>query len=216
MRKDAIFMIESGKALEMVKEHISERKRVRDEIRVIVQDLGVNEIFTDKMTGVLTSVIFPRDIHPEFTKPKRRNGGSYPKKGSSWDARLKKQTGYKNPSSWISKEFNIPLSIGFGSDNCKGWRCIGSPLTECGFLYLSEQGPYAMWTPDIAAEVAASIAEGYTVGEPAASFKLEIDGCRRIEKEEWEILVLQHTLAQKQATVTPTVNDAGTQEGGAA
>lgn len=195
---DVIFMIEGGKALEMVKAHIAEVKRVGKEARELAKELGVQEIMTDRQFGVLAGVIFPGAIHADFTKPKGKSRASYPKKGSAWAARLAEQKGYRDQSEWISTEFNIPLTISYRGEGSWGSTCIGSMLSECGFLFLGEDGPYAMWIPDVSAHVAECTSRGYTVDEPAASFKMEIEGCRRVDKEEWEILVLQHELAEKQ------------------
>lgn len=197
MNKNVIFMIESGKALEMVKQHISERQRVWKEVRLLAKELGVERIQTDRTNGVLRAVNFTSDIHPDFTKPKGRDLSSYPKKGTAWAKRLAAQKGYRDPSEWISTEFTIPLNISYQFKGGHGSSCIGNFLNECGFLYLGEDGPYAMWVPDVPAYVAQYTSNGSTVDEPAASFKLKFDGCRRIEDEEWEILVLQNKLAEK-------------------
>ncbi|MGC5808004.1 hypothetical protein [Ralstonia pseudosolanacearum] len=53
--------------------------------------------------------------------------------------------------------------------------------------------------PDVPGAVARDEAKGYAVAEPAKSFKLEFEGCRRIEQEEWDILVAQHKLEEKTA-----------------
>lgn len=194
----AIFMIESGRALDLIKHHITEKKRVSAEVRALAKELGVESIYTSQSSGVLTAVEFPGKAHPDFKKPTKR--GSYPKKGSAWATRLAEQNGYDSPSNVIADAFQIPLSISYhGKGDAYGSSCIGFPLNECGFLYLSADGPYAMWTPDVLAEVAAYEADGWTVKDPAKSFRLEFDGCRRIEREEWEILVAQHKLEQKRA-----------------
>lgn len=199
MSKNAIFMIEGGKPLEMIKQHIAERMRVRQEIRELAKELGVEEVHTDRGNGVLRAVVFTGDVHPEFTKPKK-DGASYPKKGSIWAKRLAEQKGYRDPSEWISSEFGVPLTVSYKTQD-GGWgsTCIGNFINECGFLYLSEEGPYAMWVPDVPAYVAQYSGDGTIVDEPAASFKMEFKGCRRIEDEEWEILVLQDKLAKKKS-----------------
>lgn len=212
MSINAFFRIEGGKALEMVQAHIAERIRVQKEVSVLANELGITEGRTDRMTGILTGVMFPNDIHADFTKPKKRNDSSYPKKKSAWAARFAAQKGYRDPANWIAKEFGIPLSISFRnidnkSEDGNGWAHIGSLLTECGFLFLSEQGPYAMWTPDVPAIVASRTSPNVVVEEPAASFKLEFEGCCRIEKEEWEILVLQHELKEKLSNQKNTNSD---------
>ncbi|MDO9177170.1 MAG: hypothetical protein Q7U16_02410 [Agitococcus sp.] len=198
MATDAMFIIESGKALAMVRKHIAERISAQSVVRELAKDLRITEVLTDRTTGILTGVVFPAEIHAEFTKPKKRTGTSYPKKNTAWAARFAEQKGYRDPATWIAHEFSIPLSLSyrrldseFGNTG-SGWSRLGSMLTACGFLYLSEHGPYAMWTPDVPALVAERLTPGILVEEPAASFKFDFDGCRRITHEEWDILVLQH------------------------
>jgi hypothetical protein len=195
-----IFAVEGGRALEMVKEHIADRLRVKAETDAMLKELGVDEFSAKKSDGKLISVVFNGPVHAEFCKPNGRHALSCPRKGSSWDKRLKYQKGYRVLSFWIAEEFQIPMQINYkGKETLTGSRCIGNMFNECGFLYLGEDGPYAMWIPDVPTEVAKTIAEGYEVEEPANSFVPVFDGCRRIEKEEWEILVLQNKLAKKKA-----------------
>lgn len=194
---NALFMIEGGKPLEMIKQHIEDRANAWNEVCKLAKELGVFDVKTDKTNGVLRAVTFSRESHPEFTKPKVRGGACYPKKGTSWETRFKAQMGYEDPARSISEMFGVPLQISYKGNGCEGSACIGNPLNECGFLYLGKEGPYAMWVPDVPAYVAQHVGNGYTVEEPAASYKLEFDGCRRVEQEEWEILVLQNKLAEK-------------------
>lgn len=198
MSKSVIFMIESGRALELVKQHIAEKTRVREEVFALAKEIGVERICTSRVNGVLRGVEFNGEVYPQFTKPKK--GISYPKKGTEWAKRFAAQKGYKDPSTVISEAFEIPLGIHYGKAGAgTGWRMIGNPLNECGFLYLGPDGPYAMWVPNVHAEVAKDEANGYAVAEPAKSFNLEFEGCRRIEDEEWDILVAQHKLDEKKA-----------------
>jgi len=196
--KDALFLIESGLALKLVRERIAECSRVAGEVAALCDELGVERGTTNCTSGVLVGVVFPGEVHADFRKPDRR-GVSYPRMGSDWHRRFKEQKGYASESSVIAEAFGVPLTINYtgvsrNGDAFEGSRCIGSPLNECGFLWISEDGPFAMWVPDVEAIVAAEVAQGRTVEEPAASFELSIDGCRRIRQEEWEILVLQDKL----------------------
>lgn len=193
----AIFMIEGGRALEMVKAHIEERRRVLRASRAIAGELGAPSFSEDRMNGTLLGVVFPGAIHPDFKKAKGRHTISYPKKGTAWEKRLAEQQGYKPVVRQISGAFSIPLSLTYTTEGGSGGSIIGSPFRECGFLYPGPDGPYAMWVPDVPAEVARQEAKGHVVTEPAKSFRLEFDGCRRIESEEWEILMLQHKLRAK-------------------
>jgi hypothetical protein len=195
---NAIFLIEEGKPLDLIREHIAERQRVRGEVAAMFEELGARQAWTDRTNGRLLSVEF-RGAPPEgWTKPDRK-GASHPKKGTEWAAKLKFSRGYPDPVNVIVEAFGVPLVVETKSGTSYGWTRIGYPLAECGFLYLSVAGPYGMWLPDVPAAVAKAEAEGYDVAEPAKSFRMEFDGCRRLEPEEWDILVAQHKLAAKQA-----------------
>lgn len=203
---NAIFMIEGGRALVMIKEHIAEKRRVQDASRALARELGASQYIEDRTNGVLLGVIFDGNLHPDFKKPTGRHGTCYPKKGTVWAKRLAEQEGYKPLVKWISGEFGIPLNISYSYEGGSGSGCIGNPFTECGFLYISANGPYAMWVPDIQAIVADHEARGHIVEEPAKSFRFESDGCRRIEQEEWNILVLQKKLDEKKKMAVSSSN----------
>jgi hypothetical protein len=200
MSGNILFMIEGGKALDLVKQHIEDKLRVARERNAIARELGIEDIYVSNMDGTLLGVLFKGDVHPDFKKPDRK-GRSSPKKGTEWAKRFEDQKGFTRPTNVISEAFDVPLSIGYSSADGEwtGHRCIGNPFHECGFLHFGKEGPFAMWVPDVPGEVAESEKAGQIVEEPAKSFKLEFDGCRRIEPEEWEILVAQHKLAEKKA-----------------
>jgi hypothetical protein len=196
--EDLIFMIEGGKALELVKQHIADRLQVHEANVAMCKELGVTNIITDRCTGNLLGVVFPGERHPDFKVP-GRNGDCYPKKNTEWAKRLADAPRYRMPTEIIHDELGVPCSLSYTSTNgAQGWTCIGSMMQECGFLYLGEHGPYAMWIPNVPAEVALIEEDGKnTVDEPARSFVPEFEGCRLIEAEEWEILVAQHKLEKK-------------------
>lgn len=193
-----LFMVEGGKALELVKAHIEEHKVVIAARKTIAAELGIEHGVTDPLDGRLLGVRFPNDRHPDFKAPNRK-GICYPKKNSEWAKRFTEAPGYQNQTNVISHAFGVPCSLAYTTkDGGQGWTCIGNMLNECGFLYLSENGPYAMWIPNVPAEVALMEEDGKkTVEEPARSFVPKFEGCQRIEEEEWEILVAQHKLEKK-------------------
>ncbi|GGY03624.1 hypothetical protein [Paludibacterium paludis] len=197
------FLIEGGKALDLVKEHIAEKKAVRTAVREMAAELGIEQGVTCRLGGNLLGAIFHGTCHPDFTKPNRK-GHSFPKKNTEWEKRFAAAPRHNPVTEVIADAMNIPCTLEYTSGTSHGWRHIGYPLSECGFLYLSENGPYAMWIPDVQAEVSAMEADGYAVAEPAKSFVPAFDGCRRIEKEEWEFLVAQHKLEQKRAAMEQT------------
>lgn len=208
-----IYLIEGGKALQLVKRHIEEVQRVRSEVRLIADELGITEGQTNAFTGVLTSVVFKRGAVPEgWTKPDRKHGVSYPKKGTPMAARFAAQVGHPDPAKVISDELGIPVDVDYSSgDGVHGSKCIGdNPFRPCGWLYCSAEGPFALFAPDVVNDVKAITEEGYTVEGDAASFTGVIEGCRQIEDEEWDIVVAQHALQAKRVTAKAD------QEGGAA
>ncbi|MDS1142418.1 hypothetical protein RE432_18445 [Pusillimonas sp. SM2304] len=194
---NAIYMIESGKALDLVKHRISEVKRVRQQNIELAKELGAERYRVHIESGVITTVEFADEKHPQFTKPGKY--GSAPKKGTEWAKRFSEQKGHESESAVIAEAFDVPLRISYEGENFSGSRCIGYMLRECGFLYLSDDGPYALWIPDVAAEVAAEEGRGGTITWPEQPFSMELEGCRRVEKEEWDILVAQHKLDKKRA-----------------
>ncbi|OQS34267.1 hypothetical protein B0T40_15600 [Chromobacterium haemolyticum] len=193
---NCIFLIEGGLALELVKTHIAERKAVRAAAQEMAKELGVTECVTSRFDGHLIGVCFPGERHPDFTVPDRKKGVSYPKKKSAWEKRFGAAPRFQCPAAMIEEAFNVPTFLSYKEGQVRGRTCIGHPLFECGFLFF-ENGPYAMWIPDVQGEVARMEAEGKSVEEPARSFVPEFDGCRRIEQEEWDILVAQHKLEKK-------------------
>jgi hypothetical protein len=202
MQKNAIFLIESGKALELVKAHIAHRVRITQEGLALLKELGVekNLVWTDRSTGVISCIGAKRGQQPEgFTVPDSK-GRSWPKKGTEWAKRFNAQNGYPQQSTEIADAFNVPLNLEYKSKSGgNGWCCIGFPLSECGYLYMSNDGPYGLWIPDIPKIIQEREANGDTVTGDAKKFDMRLEGCRRIEPEEWDILAKQHELAERLA-----------------
>lgn len=201
MSVNAMFIIEGSPFIDAVREHIAECRRVQQEVKALADELGVKEARTNVWTGVLTAVRFPGPVHPDFTKPDRKFSCSWPRKRTAWAERFAAQRGREPQTKRIQKIWPVPTTINYDVGREGGWgrQCIGNLLTECGFLWLSREGPYAMWVPDVEYEVARIEREFGQVEEPVRSFRLAFDGLRRIHQEEWDILVLQHQLAQKNA-----------------
>lgn len=194
-----IYLIESGKPLQLIQRHIEELKRVRAQNRVIAEELGVREASTDTFTGVLAGVVFPAGKAPAgWTKPNRKHGVSYPKKGSPMAARFAAQVGYKSPVTTISNELGVPCDVSFETDGGFGSTCLGdNPFKPCGWLYCSEFGPFALYTPDVVGRVREMTAEGKKVKGDAANYQGVIEGCRQIDEEEWDVITAQHALDAK-------------------
>jgi hypothetical protein len=194
----AVFLIEGGKPLELVKQHIQDRLLTREANFKICEELGVESACTDTIQGTLTRVVFKGKVHKDFTVP-NKHGASRPKVGTEWAKRFNSQKGYRHSSCIIEEHFNVATKISFTrSDGAHSWRHMGDMFFPCAFLFLSADGPYAMYMPDVQRECEAIEAEGHTITEPTTR-ELQFEGCKRIEKEEWEIMVLQHELAEKKA-----------------
>jgi hypothetical protein len=197
MAGNLIFMIESGKALELVKQHIADRLESIERAKAVAIELRAADVSTSRVDGTVVAVRFNGAPHPDFKKPDKY--GSRPRKGTEWAKRLAAQQGYEHDSRLIMHGLGVPCGISYSGNGGSGSRLIGVPFNECGFLFLCKDGPYAMWIPDIEAEVKAYLDKGCAVEEPALSFRPQFDGCRRIETEEWDILVAQHKLARKRS-----------------
>lgn len=194
-----IFMIEGGKALELVRRYIASRIECRDAKHALVRELGCERFMDSRLDGRLFGVHFPNgvEVHADFKRPDRQ-GYRSPRKGSAWEKRFADLPTHPDSSKLVSDELGVPTCIGYKTVTGSGFTRIGNPLHECGFLYLGENGPYAMWIPDVQAEVAnIESCEKATVDEPCRSFVPEFEGCRRIEEEEWEIMVANHKLGEK-------------------
>lgn len=198
--KDALYMIEGEPALSLVKHHIAEVQRVRAEVRALAELYGAEQISTDRITGVLSGIVFKRnEHHADFTKPNKR-GVCWPKRKTDAAAKFAAQVGRANQETTISEAFSVPLTLCHEGPNSNGWTHIGSMLNACRFLYLGSDGPYALLIPDVAAHIAYYEARGETVEQ---SFDMNLPGCRRILHEEWELMVAQHNLEKKRQEAVP-------------
>lgn len=186
MYESLLFLIDGGRAMSLVLEHLQEMKHAEDLSLALAQELGVERVTVNGMDGAVMAVQFDDVPHPDFEPGEC---GWVPRRGTPWSAKFRAQKGYRSPSHLIAHAFGMPLSITYRSGVSWDSRTIAFPLTDCGFFYHSETGPFAMWVPDIPAEVAALEARGYSVDEPAGSFQMLFDSCRRIEMHDWELLV---------------------------
>lgn len=208
--KHIYYLIEGGLALDLVKAHCLEVLATDQARMALIKEISEEEpvvgAFRHRDFGTLIGVTFERGRHhPDFTKPRGRNKTCHPKQGTKWEQRFKDQPRVETLPSKLVDAYDIPLSMSFvkiedGKTSAEGWSHIGwPPLHEVGFLYMSKDGPYAMWAPDVEAYVKAKEEQGYTVTGKCAVYKNNsLEGCRLIEREEWEIIVAQHKLKEKQ------------------
>ncbi|TWD58150.1 hypothetical protein FB480_101905 [Agrobacterium vitis] len=195
------FLVTGGTVLELCKAHIKAREESRQRNRAIAAELGASEFQEHILDGAICAVIFDGKKHPDFKTP-NKHGGCAPKKNTEWHRRFLANKGYDRRGYDIAKALCVPTTLDYTTDSGEGWEAIGGGFSSgIGFLWLSESGPFALYIPDIAAIVAKHEAYGHVVGDAVKSFKPVFDGAQPIEKEEWEILVLQHQLAEKRAAL---------------
>lgn len=197
---NAIYLIEADPGLTLVREYIAAKQRVTLSNAAIAQELGIREATTHFDDGRITSVVFDKEVPPGWTKPSGRHRTSWPKRGSFWEKRLAQQPRLPSQVDTIAKAFGVPLQIEYANDDSEGFSMIGgNPFQPCGFLFLSADGPYALWIPNVPEAVAHEERLGFRVAEPAKSFSMELPGCRRLMPQEWDLMVAQHKLDKARA-----------------
>lgn len=201
-RRDLYFAVDGGRTLELARRHVAERAAVEEVNRALAKELGAERYTVDYSTGVLCGVVFPGKPHSDFKKP-NKNGVSSSRAKTAWDARLSLMKGYDRRGFSLAKALGVPTDISYRKDGVEqGGGCISGGFSSgVGFLYLSKDGPFALYIPDIAQVVADYEARGYTVCDECKNFKPEFDGARPILKEEWELVVARHKLAEAEKKV---------------
>ncbi|HBF32696.1 hypothetical protein [Rhizobium sp.] len=200
-RESLYFAVTGGAALDLCKAHIAACKKSHQRNCAIATELGASKWQEAFIDGAICAVVFDGKGHPDFKTP-NKHGGCAPKKNTEWHRKFLENRGYDKSGAGIAKTLGIPTYIDYTMEGGEGWQAIGGAFsTGVGFLWLSDDGPFALYTPDIAAIVAEHESRGHVVGDPAKSFKPVFDGAQPIEKEEWEILVLQQKLAEKRAAL---------------
>jgi hypothetical protein len=198
MTNSLYFLIEGGETLSIAKDHIADYKAAAGRNQVILDELGVDRFFQG-LDGTVIGVVFNGEPHPDFTKPKA-NGYSRPKGKTEWARRFEKQVGYDKSGYKLAEKLSVPTVIRYSTPDGSGSSAIGPAFfSGTGILFLSEEGPYALYIPDVAAKVAKYEAQGKTIEEPCKSFTPKFDGARPILKEEWDFICAQHDLEKARA-----------------
>ena len=201
-RRDLYFAVDGGRMLELAKKHVAERAAVEEVNRALAKELGAERYAVDYANGVLCGVIFTGKPHADFKKA-NKHGIASPRARTAWDARLSSIKGYDRRGFSLAKALGVPTDISYQRDGIeRGSACISGGFSSgVGLLYLSKDGPFALYIPDIAHVVADYEARGYTVCDECKNFKPEFDGARPILKEEWELTVARHKLAEAEQKV---------------
>jgi hypothetical protein len=202
-----LFMIEGGVMLQVVKDYIQSvldlRERKIEALKKLGLDSETTEVWSSNYDGRMVAVTLPRDFKnkADWTKPNSQ-GRSSPKKGTeAHKIFFDKSLGIKSAESVIIEKLKVPTQLAYSTATGKGFTSIGRMLSSCGFLYMSKDGPYALWIPDVEACVAELKAQNvryksFKVLGGTENWKLEVEGLRPILQEEWDLLVAQKNLEE--------------------
>lgn len=195
------FAVESGTTLELAHKHVAEANATAERNAALIEPLGVEKYTVSFFDGFVDGVVFNGAPHKDFKKA-NKHGVSYPKAKTEWAEKFAASKGYDKSGFELAKMLGVPTVLNYKSKDSDGWTHTSSGFSSgVGFLYLSEDGPFALYVPDIAAQVADYEARGYTIDDACKKFKPEFDGARPILKEEWELVVAQHDLEKAKRRV---------------
>lgn len=181
-----IYLIESGIMLEAVKKYIEEIKACKTAYSKFAESKGSTEYFHN--SSKLYGLVMHKQIEG-WTKPSRKSGESRPKIGCPDLDLIKELPKTPDQVEIIRGITDVPLSISYKSETCSGHSFIGSPLNECGFLYLPKHDLYAFWTPDLKDALAGY--SDYEITNGADKWSMSVEGVKPISKSKWELLVAQ-------------------------
>lgn len=193
---DLYFAVEGGKTMDLAREYVAERSAVEKNNRALAKELGADQYVISLMDGVLSGVVFVDKHHPDFKRADRK-GLCFPKKGSGWATRMAATKGYDKRGYKLADALGVPTTVNYTTEGGYGSSVISRGWSSgVGFLYLSENGPFALYIPDIAEVVARHEALGHTVCDECKNFHPIFDGARPILKEEWELVIAQYELEE--------------------
>ena len=210
------FLIEGpGRAKELVTQYIAERAAVVQAINAFAKKVGASAYQTERETLRLAGLTFDGPV-PQGWKSigsTSRRGGKQsfaPRKGSAEHAEMQSLPTLSLTPEKVAQALGIPTMIDYV--NAKGAYAGGVILSlpgdECGFAYPTASGPFLLWMPDVEKAVEScektlpKIAPHLSVSPAIKSYRPEFEGCRKILREEWDLIVAQHALQAAQSKET--------------
>lgn len=191
---DLYFAVEGGRALEMAKQHVRARQDQHARNVALLEGLNTKEYVASILDGTVVGVRFDGVPHPDFKKANSK-GWSAPKKNTEWAKRFEENPGYDARGYELAEALGGPTVLKYSSSTSRGMTHISKGFSSgVGFLWLGEDGPFALYIPDVQAMVAQYEEGGYTVCPECKHFAFQLDGARPILKEEWELTVAKHKL----------------------
>lgn len=199
--KNLHFLIEApGPAMTLITNWLAERDAVLARNKVLADDLGVTKYHFDRDTGVLTGALFETAPVPTDWRKPGKHGISWPKKNSDWAKRIAAQVGHRKASDLIRETLAIPTYMQCEkADGSRRGIDMGHWFEPCQFATVGMTAPYLLVIPNVAFYVAEAEAEGWVVPAAVKAFEPVFEGCRRIARDDWDLMVLQRKAAQRQA-----------------
>lgn len=191
------YLIESGPLLDAVKECIEMKAKTREATIRFCERIGV-EKYRAGFRGTPISFIFPGRVIKGFTQ-RDRHGNSHPKKDGPYYEEWRNIPEHQNSTSVIQSITGIPLFYSYTTTIGNGSSAIGD-IFPCGFLYLSAEGPYVMYVPDIAKyfEEFKEQTPDAVIKDDADKWQINVEGITEISQAHWELMVAQHKVEQEE------------------
>ena len=210
------FLIEGpGRAKELVTQYIAERTAAVQAINTFAKKVGASAYQTERETLRLAGLTFDGPV-PQGWKSiggTSRRGGAQsfsPRKGSAEHAEMQSLPTLSLTPDNVAKSLGIPTMIDYvdGNGAYAGGVVLSLQGDECGFAYPATSGPFLLWIPDVEKAVEScektfpKIAPHLSVSPGIKSYRPEFEGCRKILREEWDLIVAQHALQAAQSKET--------------
>ncbi len=189
------YLIKSGPIKTLIDEYRAGVAQFNIDIAKYAEDRGATQYFKSDFRELTAFALqFKRNEQPEGWTMPNAKGQSWPKKNSK-----DYKTGFPvgpYEQKMIIDAINMPCNLSYKTKDGSGSRALGG-LYPCQFLY---SGSYeCLLLTDIESEVKEHTDQGDIVEEPAASWKLDVEGLEEITKDKWKLLLLQEKVAKQEA-----------------
>lgn len=198
--KSLYFLITGpGEAMNIALEEVQRERETREKTFALLKGLGVKHYraFHD---GQIACVQFEGEVPQHFTRFSKRVGDRHwwrPMKKSPWFEKFYSARREKSVASIIHERLGYDHCVSYEKGGEKGCTIVGHPFAGCGIAWFNPEGPFLLYIPDATYHARRRMAEGYTVEN--VNMDPQYEGCKRITKDEWDLLVLQNKIARGDA-----------------
>lgn len=201
MFKSLYFLVEGpGPVMDAAKAAVAQHIHNIGKRNEILNELGVTHF--KGYREEISSVFFPNEVPAGFVKAGKRaadRGYWRPKAGTPMHARFEELRRLpKGPDLHELLGYDYGVAYAKESEDRTGWRALGHPLDPAGFAWPHQDGPYMLYIPDAVTPAQEYIDKGYTITN-GVNMNPQYEGCRRITKNEWDLIVLTHKVNQEKA-----------------